>query len=65
MIQLGDSSFWLDPGPEGWTLIEVRGKRRQRAAMRLGDHLLPAPRVSVLPDDRKSGMEEKSDLTPS
>jgi hypothetical protein len=42
MIQLGDSSFWLEPGPEGWTLIEGRGKKRQRAAVRLGVFTSPA-----------------------
>ena len=35
MIRLGHS-FFLDPGPEGWTLFEVTGKDRDRQTRRFG-----------------------------
>lgn len=35
MIRLGHS-FFLDPGPEGWTLFEVTGKDRDRETRRFG-----------------------------
>jgi hypothetical protein len=56
MIRLGHS-FFLDPGPDGWTLFEVTGKDRDRQTRRFGPftsvrHVLQQRKVT-LPEEVK------------
>ncbi len=60
MIRLGHS-FFLDPGPDGWTLFEVTGKDRDRQTRRFGPftsvrHVLQQRQVK-LPKGVKAELE--------
>jgi hypothetical protein len=67
MIQLGDSSFWLEPGPEGWSLIEVHGNGRKRAAVRHGTFTSPAhvlqQRKVKLPSEAREFLRRMVDVS--
>lgn len=64
MIRLGHS-FFLDPGPEGWTLSEVTGKDRDRQTRRFGPftsvrHVLQQRQVK-LPKGVKAELQSLED----